>query len=84
GVPVRVYRAGSMFCLYFSDHDVDDYSAAVRCDKRAFVNYFWKMLERGIYTAPSPFEAGFLSTAHSSEDIEKTLDAARHALRQIG
>jgi glutamate-1-semialdehyde 2,1-aminomutase len=81
-VAVQVYRAGSMFGLYFNKRDVDSYGAAATSDKKAFVKYFWGMLEGGIYIAPSPFEAGFLSLAHSSEDIEKTLAAAREAMRQ--
>jgi len=83
GVAVRVYRAGSMFCLYFTDREVSDYALAATSDKKAFVRYFWGLLERGIYTAPSPFEAGFLSLAHSPEDIEKTLTAAQEALQQL-
>jgi glutamate-1-semialdehyde 2,1-aminomutase len=81
-VAVQVYRAGSMFGLYFNKRDVDSYGAAATSDRKAFVKYFWGMLEGGIYIAPSPFEAGFLSLAHSSEDIEKTLAAAREAMRQ--
>jgi glutamate-1-semialdehyde 2,1-aminomutase len=80
GVAVRVYRAGSMFGLYFADHDVNDYASATRADKERFVRYFRGLLERRIYTAPSPFEAGFLSLAHSPDDIERTLEAARKAM----
>jgi len=83
GVALRVYRAGSMFGLYFTDREVDDYASALTADKDRFVRYFWGLLERGIYTAPSPFEAGFLSLAHSPEDIATTLDAARDALKSL-
>jgi glutamate-1-semialdehyde 2,1-aminomutase len=81
GVPIKVYRAGSMFGVYFTDRDVADYAAAAMSNKEAFVHSFWALLERGVYTAPSPFEAGFLSLAHSEEDIEETLAAAREALQ---
>ena len=83
GVAVQVYRAGSMFGLYFNAREVDSYEAAATSDKKAFVKYFWGLLERGVYTAPSPFEAGFLSLAHSPEDIEKTLAAAKEAMRHL-
>jgi len=80
GVAVQVYRAGSMFGLYFADREISDYALAATADKKRFVRYFWELLKRGVYTAPSPFEAGFLSLAHSSKDIERTLDAARVSL----
>ena len=80
GVAVRIYRAGSMFGLYFADRDVNDCASAARADKERFVRYFRGLLERRIYTAPSPFEAGFLSLAHSPDDIERTLEAARKAI----
>ena len=82
GVAIRLYRAGSMFGLYFADHAVSDYVSAAAANRERFVRYFWGLLERGIYVAPSPFEAGFLSLAHSSDDIEKTLAAAREAFRE--
>ncbi|MCX8035465.1 MAG: glutamate-1-semialdehyde 2,1-aminomutase [Candidatus Sumerlaeia bacterium] len=82
GAPLKVYRAGSMFGLYFTDSEVANYAQAMSADKNRFVRYFWRMLERGVYLAPSPFEAGFLSAAHTPEDIEKTLEAARTAMRE--
>jgi len=84
GVAIRLYRAGSMFGLYFADHEIVNYEAAQRADREAFKRYFWAMLERGVYLAPSPFEAGFLSTAHTVDDIEKTIVAAREAFRVAG
>jgi len=83
GIPLQVYRAGSMFCAYFNEREVADFATADRSDKNRFVSYFWGMLERGIYLAPSPFEAGFLSLAHSTEDIEKTLEAAREVMSSL-
>jgi glutamate-1-semialdehyde 2,1-aminomutase len=81
GVPIRLYRAGSMFGLYFIDRDVTNFEIAAGADRQAFTRWFWAMLERGVYLAPSPFEAGFLSTAHSVADIEHTIAAARSAFR---
>jgi glutamate-1-semialdehyde 2,1-aminomutase len=83
GVAVRVYRAGSMFGLYFADHEISDFAAAAKADKDRFVRYFWGLLDRGVYTAPSPFEAGFLSLAHSPDDIATTLRAAQDVLETL-
>ncbi|MCI5836599.1 MAG: glutamate-1-semialdehyde 2,1-aminomutase [Veillonellaceae bacterium] len=79
GVPVQVHRIGSMFTVFFSAEPVTDYASAARSDLRAFNVYFMTMLENGIYLAPSQFECGFLSTAHSDADIAATLAAARRA-----
>jgi len=76
GVKTRFYRAGTMFCTYFTDSDVFDYQTAKTSDTSKFSKYFSGMLKRGINLAPSQFEAGFLSTEHSEKDIEKTVEAA--------
>src|ERR1035437_6993525 len=73
-------RVGSMFCLFFTDREVADYESAVTSDTSAFAKYFRAMLESGIYLAPSQFEAMFVSTAHSNEDLERTVEANRRAL----
>src|SRR5207249_1416508 len=73
---VTVNRAGSMFTFFFTDQPVTDYESATRSDTAQFGRFFRLMLERGIYLAPSQFEAAFLSTAHSEADIGRTLNAA--------
>jgi glutamate-1-semialdehyde 2,1-aminomutase len=83
GVPVRFNRCGSMFCGYFTDRPVDNLAGAMHSDRERFKKYFHGMLAAGVYLAPSQFEAGFLSTAHSPADIEKTVAAAAQVLRQL-
>lgn len=83
GVPLRVYRAGSMFCAYFTENEVTNFAEAAAADRQKFVQYFWGMLGRGVYIAPSPFEAGFLSIAHTPEDVDRTLTAAEEAMRPL-
>jgi glutamate-1-semialdehyde 2,1-aminomutase len=81
GVPFNTNRVGGMFGLFFSDTPVDTYAQAIACDTAAFNRFFHAMLERGVYLAPSAFEAGFLSSAHGEAEIAHTLDAARQAFR---
>ncbi|MBI5632180.1 MAG: glutamate-1-semialdehyde 2,1-aminomutase [Nitrospirae bacterium] len=83
GVATRFYRAGSMFCTYFTDIDVTDYATAKKADARKFSQFFSEMLEQGINLAPSQFEAGFMSLAHSEKDIEATVKAAYVSLTKI-
>ena len=73
---VTVNRVGSMFTFFFTDQPVTDYESAKRADTARFGKFFRGMLERGIYMAPSQFEAGFVSAAHSEADIAKTVAAA--------
>ncbi len=73
---VTVNRVGSMFTFFFTDQRVTDYETAKRSDTARFGRFFQLMLDRGIYLAPSQFEAAFLSAAHSEADISATLDAA--------
>ena len=80
GVPAQIDRAGTMWGLFFADKPVTDLTSAQAADTRAFARFFDAMLERGIYLAPSQFEAAFLSTAHAPDDVERTLEAARQAL----
>jgi glutamate-1-semialdehyde 2,1-aminomutase len=82
-VPVQFNRIGSMFCAYFADQSVHNLADAMKSDRERFAKYFRGMLEQGIYIAPSQFEAGFISTAHSAEDIEKTIKAARSTLAAL-
>ncbi len=76
-VPVQFNRIGSMFCGYFTGQPVHNLADAMKSNRERFAKYFHGMLGQGIYIAPSQFEAGFISTAHSAEDIEKTVKAAR-------
>jgi glutamate-1-semialdehyde 2,1-aminomutase len=66
-----------MFTFFFSSDPVTNWDSAKRCDTTRFGQFFHFMLERGVYLAPSQFEAAFLSTAHSEEDIRHTVAAAR-------
>ena len=81
GVPTSFTRVGSMFCTFFTQGPIVDYASAKKSDIEAFRRYFWALLEGGVYIAPSQFEAGFLSLAHTDEDIEKTLTAFHSAFQ---
>ncbi|MEW6408886.1 MAG: glutamate-1-semialdehyde 2,1-aminomutase [Nitrospirota bacterium] len=81
GVKATFNRVGSMFCVFFTDGDVWDYASAKMSDTKVFARYFKGMLSRGIYLAPSQFESGFLSIAHTTTDIEKTVKASYESLK---
>jgi glutamate-1-semialdehyde 2,1-aminomutase len=83
GVPFTTNRVGSMFGLFFTAEKVDNYAQATACDTAAFNRFFHAMLERGVYLAPSAFEAGFLSMAHDDAVIAATIDAARAAFSEL-
>jgi len=83
GISARFYRAGTIFCTYFTDRDVYDYETAKASDTERFAKFFRGMLERGIYLAPSQFEAGFLSIAHTEKDIEKTVRSAFEVMKSL-
>jgi len=83
GVPVQFNRCGSMFCGYFTSRPVHDLADAMKSDRERFKKYFHGMLDEGVYLAPSQFEAGFVSTAHSEADIQKTVNAARKVLKRL-
>ncbi|MBC7324009.1 MAG: glutamate-1-semialdehyde 2,1-aminomutase [Moorella sp. (in: Bacteria)] len=83
GVPVTFNRVGAMFTAFFNPGPVTDYTTATASDTRAFAAYFQAMLRRGIYLAPSQFEAAFMSLAHTEADIDQTVEAAREAFREI-
>ena len=80
--PVFISRVGSLLTLFFNDGPVRGYKQAVASDTNAYARFFHGMLERGIYLAPSQFEAAFVSAAHTDEDIEKTVTAADEVFRQ--
>jgi glutamate-1-semialdehyde 2,1-aminomutase len=76
-MPFTINQVGSMVSLFFTEGPVTDFSLAARSDLEAFKAFFWHMLRRGIYLAPSQYEAGFISSAHTEEDLEKTFEAAQ-------
>jgi glutamate-1-semialdehyde 2,1-aminomutase len=82
GVAARFTRVGAMFSMFFTGRDVTDYESVKTCDTGLFQRYFNALLEEGVYMAPSQFEAGFMSLAHSEEDIQQTIEASQRALRK--
>ncbi len=82
-LPLTQNRVGSMFTLFFTGTSVFNYVTAKSSDTKAFGNYFGEMLDRGVYLAPSQFEAAFLSSAHSREDIDKTIEAVDQSLGRV-
>ena len=83
GVPVQFNRCGSMFCGYFTTAPVHNVADAMHSDRERFKKYFHGMLDAGIYLAPSQFEAGFISTAHSEADIDKTVKTAAKVMKSF-
>ena len=83
GVSVTINRVGSMLTTFFTDRPVHNYEDASSTDIQRFNAYFHQMLERGSYFAPSGFEAGFVSTAHTEADIEMTIAHARESFRAV-
>jgi glutamate-1-semialdehyde 2,1-aminomutase len=83
GVPTYQTRVGSMFCTFFTPGPVTDEDSAKRSDTAAYARFFHAMLEQGIYLAPAQFETGFVSLAHTPDDIERTVEAARSAFRRV-
>ncbi|MCR6685615.1 glutamate-1-semialdehyde 2,1-aminomutase [Pseudoxanthomonas sp.] len=83
GVAVTTNRVGAMFGLFFTDRKVETYAEATACDIPAFNRFFHAMLERGVFLAPSAYEAGFLSSAHDEAAIAATVEAARAAFRVV-
>lgn len=81
--PINPTRIGSLLCLFFTHEKVINYATAKKSDTAAFSRFFSAMLEQGIYLPPSQFEAIFLSTAHSHQDIEQTLKVARTAFKAV-
>jgi glutamate-1-semialdehyde 2,1-aminomutase len=72
-----------MFCGYFTSHPVHNVADAMKSDRERFKKYFHGMLNEGVYLAPSQFEAGFISTAHTAADIEQTVRSAAKVLRTL-
>jgi glutamate-1-semialdehyde 2,1-aminomutase len=74
GIPHRLNRVGSMFCLFFTDAEIINLDSVKTQNLEQFRKLFWAMIDEGVYIAPSPYETGFLSLAHSREDIDETLE----------
>ena len=83
GIAFTTQRVGGMFGMFFSAGKVDTFAGAVACDTAAFNRFFHAMLERGVFLAPSAFEAGFMSSAHDDAVIAATVDAARGAFASL-
>jgi glutamate-1-semialdehyde 2,1-aminomutase len=83
-VPFTTSQVGAMFGLFFTDADkVTSFAQATNCDVERFKQFFHGMLDRGVNLAPSAYEAGFISSAHSDADIEATLEAASAVFPQL-
>lgn len=76
-------RIGSMMCMFFTEEKVKDFNSAVKSDTKLYGKYFHQMLSNGIYLAPAQFEALFVSTVHSKEDLDKTISAHYESLKEI-
>lgn len=83
GIPSVINRVGSMGTIFFTADPVTDFETAKASDQDLFKGYYRRMLEQGIYLAPSPFEASFVSTAHSQDIIQKTIACAEKAFRDL-
>jgi glutamate-1-semialdehyde 2,1-aminomutase len=84
GIPLATTQVGGMFGLFFSkEENITNYQQATQCDIAAFKRFFHLMLEQGVYLAPSAYEAGFLSIAHSDDDLAYTIAAAKKAFEQL-
>ncbi len=82
-IDVTLHRLGSLFCLFFAPGPIVDLASAQRSDLKIFARFFHACLERGVYFAPSQFETGFISTAHTAEDIERTGVVVREVLAAL-
>jgi glutamate-1-semialdehyde 2,1-aminomutase len=82
-LPLSQNRVGSMFTLFFSGQQVVDYETAKKSDVKRYAAYFNEMLDRGVYLAPSQFEAAFVSAAHTDTDILRTIEAAEDSLQKV-
>jgi glutamate-1-semialdehyde 2,1-aminomutase len=79
----QVNRVGSMCSLFFTEEPVDDVEAVRRCDTDVYATYYHAMLKEGVYLPPSQFEAFFFGTSHGEEELARTLEAQRSALKTV-
>ncbi len=82
-VAAQVNASNSLGTIFFTDQPVRDYAGAKRSDTKRYARFFREMLDRGIFLAPSQFEAAFVSAAHTAEDIDRTIAAAKDVLGGI-
>lgn len=82
-IPHQLNHIGSMFQIFFSDSPVVDYKTSKKSDTKKFHKFFHNLLKKGVFIPPSQFETAFLSYSHTSSDVEKTIDAYRHALKMV-
>jgi glutamate-1-semialdehyde 2,1-aminomutase len=84
GIPMTANRVGGMFGLFFTEAEqVSDFAGATTCDQERFRRFFHAMLEHGVYLAPSAYEAGFVSVAHTEADIQASITAAAEAFKTL-
>ncbi len=83
-MPFTINQVGSMVSIFFTGGPVTDFSSAAASDTKAFKDFFWHMLARGVYLAPSQYETGFISTVHSEDDLDRTFEAAREWFSKAG
>jgi glutamate-1-semialdehyde 2,1-aminomutase len=83
GIPHTVAQVGSMFTLFFNSEKVTNYTISAKNDTKRFAKYFWGMIERGCYLPCSQFEANFVSLAHTPQNIETTIAAAKEVFAEI-
>lgn len=83
GIPVCQTRVGSMACMFFTGGPVRNYEEATASNTKHYATFFWTMLENGVYLAPSQFEAMFMSSAHGTNELDRTLEAAKKAFAAI-
>ncbi len=81
GRDLTFHRIGSMFCLFFREGEIENVDDVKKCDFEAFGKFFWAALDRGVYFAPSQYEAGFISLSHAAEDVEKSAEVTLEALK---
>ncbi len=83
GKNYAINRVGSMMCMFFTEEPVEDFNSAVKSDTELYGKYYHQMLQRGIYLAPAQFEALFVSTAHTTDDLDKTITAHAESLETV-
>ena len=83
GLSLALNRVGSMLTLFFTEDPVTDFESAIRSDTKRYARFFRNMLERGVHLPPSQFEAMFVSLAHDTKDLDRTLEATRHSLKAV-
>ena len=83
GIPVYQTQVGTMACMFFHEGPVTNYEEATQSDTERYGRFFRGMLERGVYFAPSQYEAAFMSAAHGDAEIEKTLQAAKETFQDL-